>query len=758
MLACVAVPPRVLAQSVRGTIVDEAGSPIVGALVTLESTSGVRVAATVSSSAGTYLISVPDPGSYRLRIERIGFADSLIESFDVEAERTVVRRLRLATVPVPLRALMVTGERECDVRPAEGAAAWVLWHEARKALAITAWTEERTDVRYHGYIYVAVVDTWGQPQGPREEIPVVLYGEHPFRAASVEDLAERGYLWEGDDGGLYGPDAQVLLSDSFLDTHCFRARPGKDDTEGLVGLAFEPVRTRDVVEVKGVLWLDEATAELRHIEFTYTNLPRVLSNLGLSGRLVFERLETGHWVVGHWWIRAPAYEDRFPLVQQLLHLTLRESGGVITSVEFLPAVPEAPVERVQPAPELLAGVGAVPPPGPPIPDEVLAALSQFGDSPDSVHVAELLHDHYGFATDPDAEGRLAIASLWNRAGEPELALETMAALPDTGVHSGLLSLQRARSLFALGLAEEGASEFWAACDRLNEEVRDEFWRDLRALATPGEIQEWKTLPPVPSSCSWIRRFVAERARLRAVTETERLTEHYVRLEHARYHYWLRGPRLTPAISDREGRDPGLEFDDRGLVYVRLGEPDAWAFWTPNAPCMPSTETWRYYLPEGPRFYHFSPANPAFDPGSSFAGDACAPPPVADYRLHGSLAATLGIRQATVLRQAGRMIFGGPRIEPGLLTELYLTRAGLDPSFAVRAYRFRTHSVNRVITELERERVAGLEDVRELLQSIPDVPSVRPRLRMLSEVLRFRGQEADEWRVWILASVRAGDLK
>ena len=444
VLACAALPSRVQSQSVRGTIVDEAGSPIVGALVTLESSSGARVVATVSGSAGTYFISAPEPGSYSLRVERIGFADSLIESFYVEAGRTVVRRLHLTTVAVPLSALMVTGESECDVRPGEGVAAWGLWHEVRKVLAITAWTEERTDIRYRGHVYFSVVDTWGQPQGARVEREVVLYGEHPFHAASVEDFAERGYLWEGgEDAGLYGPDARVLLSDVFLDTHCFRARPGEDDTEGLVGLAFEPVRTRDVVEVQGVLWLDEATAELRHIEFTYTNLPREYSRLGLRGRVEFERLETGHWVVRNWWIRAPAYERSSPVPRRLSRLHLRESGGAITSVEFLPAVPEAPVERVQPAPELLAGVGAARPAGTPIPDEVRAALSQFGASPDSVHVAELLDDHSGFASDADEEGTLAISRLWNRAGEPELALETLAALPDTGAHTGLLSLQRA---------------------------------------------------------------------------------------------------------------------------------------------------------------------------------------------------------------------------------------------------------------------------------------------------------------------------
>jgi len=64
-----------------------------------------------------------------------------------------------------------------------------------------------------------------------------------------------------------GIDARVFLSDPFLDTHCFRIRPSRD-ADGTVGLAFEPVESREVSDVEGVLWLDEQTAELRVLEFT----------------------------------------------------------------------------------------------------------------------------------------------------------------------------------------------------------------------------------------------------------------------------------------------------------------------------------------------------------------------------------------------------------------------------------------------------------------------------------------------------------
>ena len=69
---------------------------------------------------------------------------------------------------------------------------------------------------------------------------------------------------------FWAPDAGVLLSDSFLDTHCLRIRAGGSE---LVGLDFEPVPNRDVADIAGTLWLDPATAELQRVDFRYVNLP-----------------------------------------------------------------------------------------------------------------------------------------------------------------------------------------------------------------------------------------------------------------------------------------------------------------------------------------------------------------------------------------------------------------------------------------------------------------------------------------------------
>jgi hypothetical protein len=66
--------------------------------------------------------------------------------------------------------------------------------------------------------------------------------------------------------------AQALLSDPFLDAYCFRLANDAPEP-GLVGLAFEPVRRRDVADITGTLWLDAADARLRYLEFAYTWAP-----------------------------------------------------------------------------------------------------------------------------------------------------------------------------------------------------------------------------------------------------------------------------------------------------------------------------------------------------------------------------------------------------------------------------------------------------------------------------------------------------
>jgi hypothetical protein len=133
------------------------------------------------------------------------------------------------------------------------------------------------------------------------------YTPTPFVAATPEMLATTGFVEELATGGAqyYAPDATVLLSDPFLNTHCFRLRTREDEGVRLLGLEFEPIQGRDNAEVRGVLWLEEATARLRSIEYRYVNHPLRLPDSEAGGELAFTELPNGTWIVREWRIRMP---------------------------------------------------------------------------------------------------------------------------------------------------------------------------------------------------------------------------------------------------------------------------------------------------------------------------------------------------------------------------------------------------------------------------------------------------------------------
>jgi len=104
------------------------------------------------------------------------------------------------------------------------------------------------------------------------------------------------------------PDEAVLLSDGFAATHCFRSvrhrnRPGQ------IGVAFEPAPKRKRSDIQGVLWLDEASSELREIRFQFVNAG-ILSRFEPGGFTRFHRMPSGAWIVSEWQLRMPQLEYR----------------------------------------------------------------------------------------------------------------------------------------------------------------------------------------------------------------------------------------------------------------------------------------------------------------------------------------------------------------------------------------------------------------------------------------------------------------
>jgi hypothetical protein len=122
----------------------------------------------------------------------------------------------------------------------------------------------------------------------------------------------------------------VLVSEAFLDRHCFRVR--RNVRRGLIGLAFEPVFDRVVPDVRGVLWLDTAEVALRSLEFRYVGLPRWAPEAHVGGRVEFDRLPGGAWFMRSWWMRAPIPLVRSVAAADTTLYGYREKTGEVTAV------------------------------------------------------------------------------------------------------------------------------------------------------------------------------------------------------------------------------------------------------------------------------------------------------------------------------------------------------------------------------------------------------------------------------------------
>jgi len=96
-------------------------------------------------------------------------------------------------------------------------------------------------------------------------------------------------------------------------------------------VSFEPATRGRLADIRGTLWLDRASAELRRIDYGYTQLPSWAHGRDAFGSLGFVTLRDGGWVVQRWSMRVPV-----PKVNTTTRVAgfygYRESGGRVVAV------------------------------------------------------------------------------------------------------------------------------------------------------------------------------------------------------------------------------------------------------------------------------------------------------------------------------------------------------------------------------------------------------------------------------------------
>ena len=317
--------------TISGTLVGSGTqTPVEGATVSLIDSSGDPVAWRLTNAAGRFGFASIRAGTYTLRTDRIGHASVLSDPFTVEDGEAVVRRIDTPVEAIILAGIEVAGSRRCEVRPGQGEGTATVWEEARKALEATSRTSR---LGVYSYVIRRYERDWdARARQVRSEESRIERRQlaSPFRSLDIDDLVEKGFI---DEGTYYAPDADVLLSDRFLDTHCMSLSEGEGEAEGLLGLSFEPTEDRGVTDISGVLWLNLEDAELQWLDYQYEFLD-VPNSERLGGKILFAGLPDGTWIVREWYIRMPYLEvvvergrpDRTWLVG------IKEVGGLVVRV------------------------------------------------------------------------------------------------------------------------------------------------------------------------------------------------------------------------------------------------------------------------------------------------------------------------------------------------------------------------------------------------------------------------------------------
>lgn len=305
--AALFLPAALAAQEVRGTVVERgSGDPITGALVELRSAADSVVDRTVTNPDGNYALSAPAGGTYRLRVERIGYERWTSDPLEIGEAATRSLRAEVPVRAIRLSDLDVSASRRCRTSPSESRRTAQVWDETRKALESLRVTDQRGLLRFRIRDFRQRAD---QQMDVIEESShtYMAVGRHPFQSLSASDLSEKGYVRSVEVEGktltdYFAPDAGALLSAEFQTDHCFRMA-GRED--GLVGLAFRPVRDRETPDIAGTFWLDPHTAHLRLLTYRYANIQLPSHEHRVGGRVEFVRLPEGSLVVRRWWIRMP---------------------------------------------------------------------------------------------------------------------------------------------------------------------------------------------------------------------------------------------------------------------------------------------------------------------------------------------------------------------------------------------------------------------------------------------------------------------
>jgi GWxTD domain-containing protein len=228
---------------------------------------------------------------------------------------------------------------------------------------------------------------------------------------------------------------------------------------------------------------------------------------------------------------------------------------------------------------------------------------------------------------------LALGRTERLVGDAGAAVEACRRYLELGGTRGLGLHELAWSGFLAGL-DSADTTYYAGASEDDSVTVAAYREDLALIADDSTLVEFDRTAGV-ARAAFLRRFWDDRGRQALRSAGERLKEHYRRVGYAERHYGLEVNRRFYAVDGTDMyRSGSTRFDDRGVVYVRYGEPDgrvATVTWgiQPN-------ESWRYRRADGDLLLHFA---------ANAGGD------IHDYRLVPTVGSIGGVEPGDAARPA-----------------------------------------------------------------------------------------------------------
>jgi GWxTD domain-containing protein len=253
------------------------------------------------------------------------------------------------------------------------------------------------------------------------------------------------------------------------------------------------------------------------------------------------------------------------------------------------------------------------------------------------------------AASQDPQVLLARGRVEREVGDGDSALAAFRGYLERGSSRSLGLLEIARTLFLLGRFD-GVQPYYEGAASDDPATVAGYRGDLATIATDSVLKEFDNASG-EKRAAYLKQFWTERDRTELRGDGERLREHYRRLFYARKNFQLTSLNRHYDIVERY-RSGSRDFDDRGVIYIRHGEPTSRA--TYAAPGLEPNESWRYSRPEGDLLFHF-----------------VAREDVQDFKLVESLFDVLGFSQQIALRAnnaaenpvAEQLIFSREQLSP-----------------------------------------------------------------------------------------------